>query len=143
MKKYINRLLSEWITHGKIIIAVDYDDTISPWGFKSDEDLKYLDKTIQILKKAKETGAYLSIFSACDENRYEEIEKYCESKGLKIDSINKNPIEGLLYGHNGKIFANIFIDDRAGLNEALFILETAMYKYIGYKKSLEHLDDAA
>lgn len=131
MNKYQTRLYQEWKQHGKIIIAIDYDDTISPWGFRNNEDLEQIDKTIQILRLAKETGAYLSIFSACNDDRYEEIQKYCESKGLKIDSINKNPIEGLLYGYNGKIFANIFIDDRAGLLESLDILETVMYKIRG------------
>ena len=28
---YLERLEEEWKMHGKIIVAVDYDDTISPW----------------------------------------------------------------------------------------------------------------
>jgi hypothetical protein len=51
---------------------------------------------------------------------------------LVIDSINENPIN-LPYGHHGKIYANIYLDDRAGLNEALNILEFAMYKIKGSK----------
>ena len=32
----------------------------------------------------------------------------------------------LPYGNNGKIYANIYLDDRAGLEEALIILEKAL-----------------
>ena len=28
--RYLNRLINEWKLHGKIIIACDFDDTISP-----------------------------------------------------------------------------------------------------------------
>lgn len=126
--KYLQRLYQEWKQHGKIIVGVDFDDTISPWKFKDAESLEKIDKTIQILRVAHETGAYIVIFTACSPDRYEEIQKYCEKIRLPIDTINKTPFEipeG--YGKGGKIYANIFLDDRAGLNEALDMLETAMY----------------
>lgn len=130
--KYVDRLYQEWSQHGKIIIAVDFDDTISPWKFKSRDDLMELDKTINTLVIAKETGAYIVINTACAEDRHEEIQAYCEKIRLPIDAINKNPID-LPYGKNGKIYANIFVDDRGGINEALEILEKAMYKVRGDK----------
>lgn len=126
---YLNRLEQEWREHGKIIIAVDYDDTISPWKMTEFN----FDRVIDILIKAKQTGAYIVIFSACSPDRFPEIKEYCLSKGLEIDSINENPIP-LPYGQHKKIYANIFIDDRAGLNESLNILEFAMYKIKGSKK---------
>lgn len=134
MNKYQNRLYQEWTMHGKIIIGVDYDDTISPWKFKDKEDLIELDKTINILKVAKQTGAYITIWTACDQARFEEIKSYCSSKGLEIDSINENPVE-LPYGKDRKMYANIFIDDRAGINEALSILESVMYRIRSDKES--------
>lgn len=139
MNRYEIRLLQEWEQHGKIVIAVDYDDTISPWGFSAPEDLIQLDKTINILKVAKETGAYITIWSACNPDRYDEIKKYCASKGLEIDSINTNPID-LPYGKDRKIYANIYIDDRAGLLESLAMLEKVMYIIRG-KKASELLKD--
>ena len=125
---YLDRLEKEWREHGKIIIAVDFDDTISPWKMT---DFNF-NKVIDILIKAKATGAYIVIFSACSPERFPEIRDYCLSKGLEIDAINENPIP-LPYGKNGKVYANIFIDDRAGLNESLQILEFAMYKIKGSK----------
>lgn len=132
MNKYENRLLQEWKQHGKIIVGVDFDDTISPWKFQTEEDLEQLDKTIQILKVAHETGAFIVIFTACKEDRYQFIRDYCAGKRLHIDAINKTPFDipgG--YGQTGKIYANIFLDDRAGLLESLEMLEKVMYKIRG------------
>ena len=126
---YLERLEEEWKLHGKIIIACDFDDTISPWKLKGFDPKR----TIEVLKIAKQTGAYIVIFTACNIERYDEIRKYCLDAGLEIDAINETPID-LPYGKNGKIYANIFIDDRAGLNESLNILEMAMYRIRGSRQ---------
>jgi thiol-disulfide isomerase/thioredoxin len=127
---YLERLEEEWRIHGKIIIACDYDDTISPWKMYNSDFKRVFD----VLITAKATGAYVVIFTACKPERYEEITKYCLENGLEIDGINKTPID-LPYGNNSKIYANVFIDDRAGLNEALNILEMAMYRIRGSKRN--------
>lgn len=134
--KYLTRLYQEWKQYGKVIIGVSFDNTISPWKFKDKESLEKIDKTIQILRVAHETGAYIVIFDSGSPDRHEEIQSYCEKVRLPIDTINKTPFdipEG--YGKDGKIYANIFLDDRAGLNEALDLLETAMYMVRGDKAS--------
>jgi hypothetical protein len=123
---YLERLEEEWNQHGKIIIAVDYDDTISPWKLRGFDPKR----TIEVLKVAQQTGAWIVIFTACKPDRHPEILKYCEEQGLTVDAINKTPID-LPYGNDSKIYANIFIDDRAGLNEALNILEFATYRIRG------------
>jgi hypothetical protein len=123
---YLERLEREWLQHGKIIIACDFDDTISPWSLN---DETFCKKVISILRIAKEVGAYLVIETACDVGRYHEIRGYCSRNGIEIDEINATPID-LPYGKTG-IYANIFINDRAGINEALTILEFAMYKVRG------------
>lgn len=127
---YLERLEEEWKQYGKIIIACDYDDTISPWKMTNTN----FTRVFEILKMAKQTGAYVVIFTACKEERYNEITKYCLDNGLEIDGINTTPID-LPYGNNKKIYANIFIDDRAGLNESLNILEMAMYRVRGSKQT--------
>jgi len=135
--KYLNRLINEWRQHGKIIIGIDFDGTISPYHtLENEDDIK---RVISILKIAREIGAYNVIFTACNPDRFEYIQDYCDSIGLIIDSINQNPID-IPYGKNGKIYANIFIDDRAGLNEALNILEMAMYTIRGSKNGGANFD---
>jgi len=124
MNKYVERLVKEWETHGKIIISVDYDSTIFPYPtINNEKDIK---RAIDVIKLAHATGAYVVVFTCCDIDRYADIQKYCEELELPINAINKNPIS-LPYGNNGKIYYNINICDRSGLNEALDILEEAMY----------------
>ncbi len=140
-KQQIDRLFKEWNQHGKIIIGVDYDDTISPCKLVDEEDCK---DVMERLKQARYTGAYIVINTACAEDRFDEIKRYCSGHGLIIDSINKNPIH-LPYGNHGKIQANIYIDDRAGLNEALMILEKATYMIRGSKEAeaIKQMGDVA
>jgi hypothetical protein len=128
---YLERLESEWDQYGKIIIGCDYDDTISPWKMENFNPKRIL----EVLKVARETGAYIVIFTSCDKARYPEIEDYCKKIGLTIDSINENPID-LPYGKKGKIYANIFLDDRGGMNESLNILEMATYRIRGKRRIL-------
>lgn len=127
---YLDRLIDEWRQYGKIIVGIDFDDTISPWKL-TDFDFS---RILKLLKIVKQTGAYLVIFTACREDRYDEINEYCKNAGLEIDSINETPIN-IPYGHDKKIYANIFLDDRAGLNEAIHILEFATYIIRGEQHS--------
>lgn len=133
--KYVKRLFEEWKLHGKIILAVDFDDTVSPWKLTTHDEIQESGILNQI-KIAQQTGAYIVAFTACNEDRYQEIKNFFSSRGIVLDGINQNPIE-LPYGNHSKIYANIFLDDRAGLNEALQILNDAMYMYRGYKEGLK------
>ena len=138
--KYHQRLYDEWIQHSKIIVATDFDDTISPWKFQSEDDIKEINKLIQLLIEIKQIGAYIVIFTACNPDRYPDITKYCLDKGLTIDGINTTPVD-LPYGKTNKIYANIFLDDRAGLNESIETLREVMYYVRAYKYSQVHRDE--
>lgn len=130
--RYTLRLIEEWRLHSKIIVAVGFDDTISPWKLN---DMVSCEKVIGVVKLAREVGAYITIHTTSNKDRYEEIKKYCDSKGLIVDTINANPRE-LPYGNERKVYANIFLDDRAGLDEALETLEYAAYVIRGEKHKI-------
>lgn len=139
MNKYAKRLLEEWIQHGKIIVSVDYDDTLFPWKMGNDEDIQ---RTINLVQEAHHTGAYIVVFTASDPERHPEIQAHCEKIRLPISSINKNPID-LPYGKNGKIYYNINLCDRSGLTQALDILEESMYAYRSYLQQQKPTTDVA
>lgn len=128
MNKYEERLFKEWKQHGKLIIAVDYDSTISAWPTL--DNFEDIERTIKILQVAYNTGAYIIINTACKPDRYEEIQKHCDSINIPINAINASPNE-IPYGKHGKIYANIYLDDRAGLTQSLDYLENVMYKIRG------------
>jgi len=128
---YSNRLTAEWIKYGKIIIAVDYDDTLYPWdAFNNGRDRA---RTIKLVKRAQRLGCYVVIFTSSEKERYNEIIKYCTNIGINIDTINKNPIE-LPYGNTGKIFYNINLCDKSGLRSSINILKRAIFNYKEFKK---------
>lgn len=133
MDIYTERLAKEWRQHGKIIIAVDYDSTISYWP--TIDNNADIDRTIKILQVAYNTGAHIVVFTACKEDRHESIQDHCEKLQIPISGINAPPVS-LPYGNDKKLYANIFLDDRAGLREALTILEDAMYIIRGEKNNI-------
>lgn len=117
------RLLREWKEHKKIIVAVDFDDTICPWNLFNEK--KCLE-VINLVKQVVEVGAYVVIHTACDEKRYPEIKEWCKKHNLRLDTIGDNPVP-LKYGNSRKPYYNILLDDRAGLKEAMSILEYCMW----------------
>lgn len=138
---YVERLEKEWMEHGKIIVGVDFDSTISPYQTLNNQ--KDMDRCIALLKECKNTGCYIVIHTACREDRYDAIKKYCEEVGIEMDTINVTPID-LPYGKTGsKPYCNHFLDDRAALPSSLDILEMAMYRVRGNRKSKEKLTDVA
>ena len=123
------RLKQEYYKYGKLVVAVDFDDTIYDFHNKG---RKY-NCVISLLKKIK-PYAYIVIFSASSKERYGEIKEYCSRIGLTIDSINEN-IAGLNLPKGKKIYYNILLDDRAGLKESYDILNK-LYRKI-HSNSLE------
>lgn len=136
--KYALRLAKEWKQHSKIVLALDFDSTISYWN--TIENQLDIQKTIDLVKEAQKLGVYTVIFTACHPDRYPEIIKHCTNIGLKIDSINENPFN-LPYGNHGKIYYNHLLDDRAGLEHALDILEFALYSYKGYLEEIKIINN--
>jgi hypothetical protein len=132
---YSDRLLSEWKQHGSIIIGLDFDDTIFPYR----ENFTDINKVINIVKEAIRSNAIVVIYTGSSEDRYSEIQDYCKSIDLKIHSINENIIKP--FGDNRKIYANIYLDDRSGLNESIEILTAAMYNYRGYLQNQKPLTE--
>lgn len=127
MNKYTSRLIKEWKTHGKIIIGVDFDSTISPYPtIDNDEDIL---RCISLIKRAKEVGAYIVIFTCCEPGRYDDILGFCKNNGIEVDAVNRNPID-LPFGNENKPYCNIYLDDRSGLCESMDILENSLNEII-------------
>lgn len=134
LQKYADRLANEWKTHGKIILSVDFDATISPYHtIENQEDIA---RAQSLIKECQLVGCFTMIHTNCDENRYQGILTHCSKIGINVDSINKTPID-LPYGKEGsKPYYNHSLDDRSALPASLDILEHAMYMMMAYKSSL-------
>ena len=108
----INRLLGEYEKHKSLIVAYDYDNTVYDFHKKG----YTYDKVINLLRECKRLGFYLIVYSCSKESRYLEMKTYLNTNNIPFDSINENS-PNIDFAH-GKLYYNILLDDRAGLESA-------------------------
>lgn len=112
----VNRLYKQWQKHPRLIVAVDFDDSIFPYS----GDYDYSD-TINVLKRAQKHKFIIVIYTVSMKERYPEIIKYCKEIGIDPIVINKDIID-LTGNPEAKIYYNILLDDKAFLGGAIEIL---------------------
>lgn len=119
-KNCVDRLILQYHQTPRLILAVDCDETVYDFHQKG----YHFPQAIDLLKRAQALGFYIVIFTASSPARYQFMRDYLELHGIRVDSINTNPISELSYGlDRAKIFYNILLDDRAGLGQAMEILD--------------------
>lgn len=111
------RLLREYHQHGKLIVALDFDDTV--YDFHG-EGHDYED-ILELVRESQHYGFYIVLFTGTHVDNWDKQKRYLLDKGISVDSVNKNPID-LPFGNHGKIYYNILLDDRAGLGQAYEVL---------------------
>jgi len=116
----INRLIEEWKKYGKIIIAYDFDDTVFDFWKKG---RTYTD-VISLLQRYDKAGAYFVVFTCCGEDEYGKIKDYLYSNNIPFDRINNN--FDFIKFTGRKIYYNIMLDDRSGLQSSYECLLNAV-----------------
>ncbi len=117
----VARLMDEYLTHKKLIIAVDFDDTVFDFHKKG----YTYDKVVSLVKECSDFGFYIVLFTGTPEEQWPSQVSFMNNLGINIDSVNKNPIP-LPFGNHGKPYWNILLDDRAGLGQAYETLRKVM-----------------
>jgi len=115
------RLLHEYHEHGKLIVAFDFDDTVYDYHDKGRTYRTVLD----LLKACQRHGFILTLFTDLYGDKRNVALKYLNENGITPDYINETP-EFLPFGHAGKPYYNILLDDRAGLDSAFRILSSVV-----------------
>lgn len=121
------RLIDEWEKYGSIVIAYDFDNTV----YDFHQVGQAYDCVIDLLKKCKEVGAYLILFTARRDDEMDFVKNYLKVNDIPYDSINEDPV--FITKPGRKVYYNILLDDRAGLPSAYRSLKEA-YEYIVSKK---------
>jgi len=121
----VDRLLKQYYRSPKLIVAVDFDDTV----FDFHEAGHSYPVVLDLLRRCKALGFYVVVYTASKPDRHNYMKGYLGINGVAVDSVNANAVD-LPYGKEGKIFYNILLDDRAGLGQAVDILT----------KVLEHIE---
>lgn len=112
----LSRLQDELRTHGSLFVAFDFDNTVfdyhgKGWTFPRVEHL---------LIECKKLGFKLILFTAKEtQEQLHECSEYCKQRGYEPDYINTSPVMQT----PGKPYYNILLDDRAGLLDAVVVLE--------------------
>ena len=135
-QKCVERLFNEYNAHKSLIIALDFDDTIFDYHKKG---YTYT-KIISLVKDCQNLNFHICIFTGTPKEKWPSIYEYCKNIGIKISSINQNPID-LPFGKDGKMYYNILLDDRAGLEQAFVILSSVLTKiYIAENKPKKEIN---
>jgi hypothetical protein len=110
---FINRLVKEWLRHEKLIIACDLDDTIIPYNPELTESCK---ETVELIKECQTEGIMFIINTAREFHKLERSKQEVESLSITVHAVNEMPSYwDIPFGQAGKVYANIFLDDRGGL----------------------------
>lgn len=113
-----SRLEGELEKYGKIIIAVDFDDTV----FDTHENGWEYYGVLDTVKAWQQAGlADVICWTASTPDRYPLIRSHFLMEDITLDAINENM--PYIETRGPKIYANIYLDDRScGLQEAITIL---------------------
>lgn len=95
------------------IIAVDFDGTLcyNVWPGIGDPKVE----VIEFIKQEKIKGSKIILWTCREGNLLQEAVSWCANHGIYFDAVNDNLRESIdMYeGNSRKIFADIYIDDKA------------------------------
>lgn len=110
--KLLQKLLDQYRKHGSIIVAYDFDDTVYPYSLEVEE----LKDTVSLIQRLAICGHTVYCYTSNED--MEKVTLYLNYNRIPYYSINKSPVVS-----SGKEFYNVFLDDKAGLNETKEVLE--------------------
>ena len=111
----VERLVEEYRRHGSIAIAYDFDDTVYDFHKKG----RSYPGLIRLLREAKAAGCYLIVWTGNEDHAF--VEGYLRDEDIPYDAINEHP--PFYQSASRKVYANLYLDDRAGLASAVHHLE--------------------
>lgn len=126
----VKKLVRTYFTRGYLIIAFDFDDTI----LSSESDYRCYLPAMLVDKCKQNINCQLILYTCRSSNRGDGRNlKYaidvCKKLNIEPDFVNEHAWEDYK-GLNGKVFYDIFLDDKAGLGQACEILELALNRIL-------------
>ena len=106
--KSLQRLLTEYETHGRLAIGYDFDDTVHDFHKRGSTH----EKVINLLRDLKSIGCYCYCWTAHPNLTY--VSDYLSGNDIPCDGINTDSYIPLGWSSR-KPFYSALLDDRAGL----------------------------
>ena len=131
LKQYASRerLLAEYRKYGNLIVAVDFDDTL--YNYHQQDGATY-NQVVELVNELKGIGCEIIIWTGNKDLGF--IKQFLYDNNIMYDKINEDShIAKKWYKNKGiqaprKIYANVYLDDRAGLlqtyNDLKYVVET-------------------
>ncbi len=103
------RLLDEYNKYSTLVVAFDFDDTV--FDFHKKGRIYY--DVIKLLQDLKAINCYLICWTGQEDERF--VREYLNENNIPFDSLNDNP--PFYKSSSRKVYANAYLDDRAGLKQ--------------------------
>lgn len=116
-----NRLIEEYQKYGSIVVAFDFDDTIYDFHKKG----RIYHNVIKLLRELKSINCYLICWTGQEDLNF--VAQYLNDNKIHFNAINENPPFHRSTGR--KIYANAYLDDRAGLKQVYKELKKLILKF--------------
>ena len=128
----VKRLLEEYKKYGTLYVAFDFDNTIYDYHNKGID----CSSVISLLQDCTKLGFEMILFT-CEQKvgKLREKEEFCKKNGIEVHWVNRSPI----LGFTTKPYYNILLDDRAGLQSAMQILERVII-HLKIEKNVKELE---
>lgn len=104
------RLHDEYLKYGSLIVAVDFDDTLYDFHQKGRE----YEQVYQLIRDLYDNNCHIIIWTGNEDTEF--ISEFLYQNSVPFHSINENH-EIYKDKNPRKIYANVYIDDRAGLKQ--------------------------
>jgi hypothetical protein len=125
------RLFAEYEQHKSLIVALDFDDTVFDFHKKG----YTYDTVLDLVRRAQAQNFYIVLFTGTHPDQWDSAVEYLRERGITINHINQNPIP-LPFGNHGKMYYNILLDDKAGLGQAVAILDSVLTRIEQLKEAV-------
>lgn len=103
------RLIDEYQKYGSIVVCYDFDDTVYDFHKKGRSFIQM----INLLMELKSINCHLICWTGQEDILF--VKKYLSENNIPFDAINENP--PFYKSNSRKVYANAYLDDRAGLKQ--------------------------
>lgn len=103
----MERIITEYIKHGSLVIAYDFDGTVHDYHKKGHT----YEKVRDLIRDLKSIGCKCICWTAYKDHEY--VREFCKKHLIPLDGINTDGIQ--LPWTTRKPFYNYILDDRSGL----------------------------
>ncbi len=124
----LSKLKKSWDDHKSIIVGVDFDDTVFPFNNANKENVDRCALVRALLTTLKSDindyggDCCICLYTVADAQSLPYKIEIMKLYGLEADFVNEGPLDEK-WGNPKKPFFNILLDDKAGLNESIEVLE--------------------